>query len=258
MAYLRPRALTAAMIFMASLCCPGVGLADPHPACEAGATGSFPAPGTPPIIKVVRGDDLAHWTPPCHWMAESKSTLVVALTGSFRFDGPMTAIVKKIGQLSALKQVRYWSVTDKKWGPLVLDGGALLGPNPDQRRNDFEAPELVQDANLFYWENDPRFGKAVYNLRVLDKTPDAVVVGTQNVTSLRRFLFTLFKPGALQSILMIQRVSPGVVRVDILNRTTDGISSLARGHEDSYANRENALFRYLAGAKTDAEPPIAP
>ena len=44
----------------------------------------------------------------------------------------------------------------------------------------------------------------------------------------------------------------------LLSRSGEGASMLTAGYEKSYVNRAAALYRALAGIKTDQEPPAAP
>jgi hypothetical protein len=93
---------------------------------------------------------------------------------------------------------------------------------------------------------------------VSESAPERFIMSSENVTPIRRYWFTLFKPGALQSVLVIEHVAPGIFGAFVLNRSGDGASALTAGHESSYVNRAAALYRELAGIKTDQEPPAAP
>jgi len=226
------------------------------------ATPDYPAPNSAPLIEIWNAKELKqrNWRPPsCSgWPTELQSRLIVTLTGSFRFDGPMSALLGRVGTISALRSIQYWSTTDKKWTPLSNDSSALTGPDSKLRRRDFSASELVKGADLYYWEDDARTGPAVYRLRVLESASERFVISSDNVTTIRRFWFTLFKPGALQSVLIIDHIAPDVFGVSILNRRGEGASLLTAGHESSYVNRAAALYRQLAGIKTNQEPPAAP
>ena len=116
---------------------------------------------------------------------------------------------------------------------------------------------MIKNAKLYYWEDDSRSGEIVYRLSVFENTPDRAVVASENITPVRKFFVTLFKPGTLQSTIFIQRLSAGRFGIYILSRTGEGISTLAEGHDDSYVNRAVALYRQLAGIKTDQEPAAA-
>src|SRR6266702_119876 len=237
---------------------PDAHAAGPQPPCVG--TFAYPSPNSAPSIMVWREKDLQQWRPPrCTGLpVDSPSKLVVTLAGSFRTNGAMNLLLTRIGEISALPHVLYWSTTDKRWAPLSKQAFALAGPDPKSRRGDFPASEFVKGASLYYWDDDSRTGPAVYRFRVLESTQERVVIAGDNVTPIRRFLFTLFKPGDFQTLLIIQRVSPGVFGTFILYRSGEGASGLTTGHDKSYVNRAVALFRQLAGIKTDQDPPAAP
>ena len=241
---------------------PGAWSAGPQPPCTMVATPAYPAPDSTPLIVIWQKKALeqGNWRPPSctGWPTELRSKLIVTLTGSFRFDGGMDALLARVGTISALRSIQYWSTTDRKWAPLSNDASALTGPNSNSRRPDFSAAELVKGADLYYWEDDAHTGPAVYRLRVSESASERFVISSDNVTPIRRFWFTLFQPGALQSVLIIEHISPGVFGVSILNRSGEGASALTAGHESSYVNRATALYRQLAGIRTDREPPAAP
>ncbi len=89
----------------------------PQPPCGSAAAPAYSPPGMPPAIKVWHGDDLERsgWKPPeCSgWVPSSHSKFILAMAGSFRFDGTADELVVRIGAISTLRGVRYWSVTDK-------------------------------------------------------------------------------------------------------------------------------------------------
>ena len=254
--------LRGAIAFTLLLLASGAQATGPQPPCTLAAMPVYPSPDSSPTIAIWHGKDLEHgnWRPPSctGWPADSPSKLVVTLTASFRFDGPMSALIARVGMISALRSIQYWSTTDKKWGPLSNDASALTEPDPQSRRRDFSPSELVQGADLYYWEDDARTGSTVYRLKISENTQERFVVSSDNVTPIKRFWFTLFKPGDLQSVLIIDHIAPGVFGVSVLNRSGAGASILTAGHENSYVNRATALYRQLAGIKTDREPPAAP
>ena len=101
-------------------------------------------------------------------------------------------------------------------------------------------------------------GEVVYRMRVLESGADRIVVATENVSTVRLMVVTLFQPGALQAVHILQRLSPTSWGYYGLSRTTqDGSSSLTEGHEASYVNRAAALYRFVAGVPTDRDPPMA-
>jgi hypothetical protein len=133
--------------------------------------------------------------------------------------------------------------------PLARDAAALNGPNAKDRRGDFSLAELKAGAQLYYSENDSLTGEAVYGLKVYESNTERAVIGTGNVTAVRKIVFTLFKPGASRSALFLQRISPGVFGAHILTTAMQGASSLVEGHEDVYVNRARAIYGFLSANK---------
>ena len=115
----------------------------------------------------------------------------------------------------------------------------------------------MKGAQLYYWEDDIRTGSTVYRLTVLESTPERLVVSSENVTAMRRFYLTVFKPGVAPDTALHPGGRPGSFAVRILTRSGEGSSILAAGHEKSFVNRAAALYRYIAGIRTDQEPPAA-
>jgi hypothetical protein len=233
--------------------------AGPRLPCDAAAPYAYPAPGAAPTIEIWHSRDLAqgNWQPPActGWPAASHSKLVVTLTGTIRFDGGMEGLLAKIGVISSLKDIFYWSAPAKVWDHLANDAYALSDANEKDRRKDFSVSEFAKGAELYYWEDGADTGSTVYRLKVIENSPQRLVISSDNVTTIGRFVFTLFKPNSLQSLLFVQQLSPGTYGVTILTRTGEGASVLSNGHEETFVNRANALFRQLAGIKTDQEPP---
>ena len=97
----------------------------------------------------------------------------------------------------------------------------------------------------------------IYRMRVRESSADHVVIETENVTAVRWWGMTLFKPGALQTAYFLDMLAPDTWSYYTLTKISDG-SWLVAGHEKSYVNRVIALYRHLAGIPTDTEPPAAP
>jgi len=233
--------------------------AGPVPPCGAGLSPQYPAPGERPVVKVWHEEDLKRigWGPPdcTGWLRSSRSKLVLAMTGSFRFDGTVDEIVERIGAISTLPAVRYWSVTDLTWRPLALDASALSRPDRHSRRQDFVAAEMATGRELYYWELHRRSGNIVNRMTVLERSPVRAVIATENVTPVRIFLITLFEPATLQSVAFVELLAPGVWGVYFLTRAGQGASALAVGREESYINVATAMYEHIAGIQSSGEPP---
>ena len=227
--------------------------------CGGAASPAFAKPDTPPTITVLHANDLdnakSHYSGCTGWDPASKATLVVALAGSFRFVGTIDGLLARIGSVSTLSKVQYWSTTSAKWRPVAYAASALTEPNAKSRRNDFLPSEFKKNASFYYWENDSRSGEVIIRVSVRERTTDRAVIVTENITPVRSFFVTLFPPGTIQGAVVLQRMSVHTWGVYLVSRTLEGSSGLAKGHEDSYVNRAVALYRQIAGIRTDQEPP---
>jgi hypothetical protein len=234
--------------------------AGPEAPCDRQASPAYAALNMPPTVALFHASDLQGWQPAActGWPAASRSKLVIAVAGSFRFAGSIDALLARVAAVSSLARTQYWSTTDKKWRPIAYSASALRGPDPKTKRADFSASELSQGADLYYWDDDSRSGEIVTRMTVRQRTADRAVIATENITPIRQFLITLFPPRSLQTVMFVQRVAPGVWGVYLLSRTSDEASMLAGGHEASYVNRAVAVYRQVAGIRTDAEPPASP
>ena len=236
-------------------------MAGPVPPCGAGLSPQYPPPGERPAVKVWHDEDLkrSEWGPPncTGWDSSSRSKLVLAMAGSFRFDGTLDEVVERIGAISTLPGVRYWSVTDRAWRPLVVDASALSRPDRTSRRGDFLAAEMATGRELYYWELHRRSGNIVNRMTVLERGPARAVIATENVTPVRIFFMTLFEPGTLQSVAFVELIAPGVWGAYFLTRAGQGASSLAVGREESYVNAATAMYEHLAGIQSSGESPTS-
>ena len=167
-------------------------------------------------------------------------------------------MLRRIGAISELAGMRYWSTTRKRWRTLVVDAYALTGPEPGQHRKDF-TPEEMKEGDVLYFEQvDNLSGKAVYRMRVLEASADRIVIGVENVTTIRYFLMPILRPGEIQSIYFLDRESNDVWRYYSLVRTGRNASRLVAGNASSAVNRAAAFYRHFAGIPADQEPPAAP
>lgn len=195
---------------------------------------------------------------PCiGWSAPSFRTLV-AVAGSFRSSEDSAGLLARFGTISNLLTIRYWSVTDHAWRPLVTAATALTAQVSGQPRGDFTAVEVASGRDLFLSQRDNRASTdVVYRMRVRESAGDRFVIETENLTPVRWWGLTLFSPADIQAVYFLQERTPGVWSYYSLTKIAGG-SWLTAGHEMSYINRAVALYRHLAGIPTDLEPPAAP
>jgi hypothetical protein len=156
--------------------------------------------------------------------------------------------------------VRYWSVGDKNWRNLITDSVALDGARSPKHRADFSAAEMRNGAELNFRQSDSRSSTPVnYRMRVLEDTPDRVVVEIENTSPVKLLLFSVYGSGDLKTTYFLDRVGKGLWSYYSLSsvRETE-IGGLGGNHDASYINRAVALYRHVTGVPTDQNPPLAP
>jgi hypothetical protein len=228
--------------------------------CGVAPRPTYADPGAPPSVRSWSGGKLSRdWAPQsCTGWATSGFDVLVALAGSFRHDGEVDELLARIGAISSLKGIRYWSTTDKAWRPLVTEAFALNGPDLELKGPDFTAAQFTTGRSLYFAQSDNRStGRTIYRQRILVVDRARFALASENVTAVKMMVLTLFGAGDLQSVYFLERRSPGVWSFYSLSRTRNGSSMLSGGHEASYINRAVAFYRHVAGIPTDQEPPAA-
>jgi hypothetical protein len=247
-----PLAVLAAML---SLLVPVHAESGPRPPCAGEPFPPFPEVTGTPVVKVWNQSD---WTPPAcvGWAAAPSATLVVTVA-RFPHASGAAPLRNRIAAVSKTAGMLYWSTTQQRWQPLIVDAYALSGPAADQRRQDFTLDEIVEGRSLYVQQEDNLLGKAVYRIRILSATGDRLVVATENSSAIRYLGLTLFAAGELQSICFLERESNSVWRYYSVARMGKQVSLLTAGHDASLINRAVASYRFIAGIPTSQEPPAA-
>jgi len=232
----------------------------PQPPCGNDPAPAYPIVDTRPTTRFWDGGDLGHdWTPPpcTGWTTRGFSTLV-ATAGHFRSTRGVDEIRRRIGAISELEGLLYWSTTHQKWQAMIVDANAITGSERGQLRKDFSPEEISEGSVFYYQQTDNLAGKAMYRMHIIAASPDHVVFETENISTVRYLLVPLFRPGDLQSIYFLDRElskSNDEWRYYSLIRTGKNASKLINGHEASSVNRAVTFYRYLAGIPTNMEPP---
>jgi hypothetical protein len=227
----------------------------PQTPCAGAAVPAYPDLGLAPVIRVW---DRAAWAPPAcvGWQDSGPATLVVT-AGRFRNSGGAEGLRRKIGAISRLAGLQYWSASRKQWQPLILSAAAVTGPDSDHPRADFSLDEVARGRTLYARQEDNIFGKAIYRLVIRAASAEHVVFTTENVSAIRYFGFTVFQPGEFRSICFLDREDGAIWRYYSLARSAGQASLLAALDSASLINRAAASYRYLAGIPADQEPPAA-
>ena len=222
-----------------------------QPPCGSVPSPSYPVLGAPPVVQVLSRSD---WAPPaCTGWSPIDSATLVATAARFRHAGGAEGLRRRIGAISALQGLLYWSTTEKRWQPLILAASALVGPGAEVRP-DFGPQEVVANRTLWAEEEDNLLGKATYRIQIMEAGDNRLVFATENHTPLRFLGLPIFSPGEFQSICFLDRESKDVWRYYSLARMGKHASLLLSGREASLVNRALASYRFLAGIPADQEP----
>jgi len=231
----------------------------PQPPCGVESTPAYPDLEHSPAFKVWDRASMGRdWIPPgcLGWSAPGFATLLTTVA-RFRYSGAVEELLGRVGRISGLTGIRYWSTTRQHWAPLIVSASALAGPEGAHHRQDFSPPELIQGSTVYYQQSDNISGKATYRLRIVSVSSDRLIFETENITAMRYLLVPIFPPHEFQAIYFLERESPDVWRYYSIARTGKDANGLANGHDSSTINRAMAFFRYLVGIPTDQEPPAA-
>jgi len=243
---------------------PMAALADsgPEPPCGVTASPSFADIHAPPSVRVWHDGELPpNWTAPgCVGWSTSSAVTLVALSGTFKFHGSGDDLLAGFGAISTLTGMRYWSVGDRGWRELITEAVALEGAKSQKHRADFTIAEMRNGQALYFRQSDSRSSApVVYRMKVLEATPDRVVVEMENVSAVRLLIFSAYGPGDLKATYFLNRAGNGQWSYYSLSSVHEsGISGLGGNHDGSYINRAAAFYRHVIGVPTDQEPPLAP
>ena len=239
----------------------GYAQSGPQPPCGMEPVPPYPSLDQAPTTRSWGESDLGHdWRPPTctGWTNMGFSTLVTT-AARFRYTAGAEGLLRRIGAVSDLAGMRYWSTTHQHWQTLIVEAHALSGLQPARRRQDFSSDELQEGKVLYLEQADNLSGAATYRMHMAEVSADRLVFDVENVSVMRYFFVTLFSPGEMQSIYFLDRESDSVWRYYSIARIGRNASRLATGpgHASSSINRAVAFYRSLAGIPTDQEPPAA-
>jgi hypothetical protein len=181
----------------------------------------------------------------------------VTTVGRFKADSGQDSVLARVGAISRLSGVRYWSTTGQRWRTMIAEAHALTGAPGGQRRRDFAPAELTPGTTIYFEQDDNLAGKAVYLLHIAEATGDRIVFGIENTSSLRYLGIPVWQAGEMQLACFLDREPDGVWRYYSMLRTGKHVNATLAGNESSAMNRALAYYRSLAGIPTDREPPAA-
>ena len=228
----------------------------PRPPCGTTPNPPYAELGAEPNVKAWNGSKSSvRIAARCPGIPASDPKMALAVSGTFRFAGDADKLLEHVGAVSVMKGVRYWSVTDKAWRDLITESAAVDSPAAEKRRVDFSASEMKRGEDLYFAQRDSRStGQVVYRMRVLEDSKDRLVIESENISTVRSYFLPVFRAGELRTIHYLNRHGPNVWNYYAL--TLIGTPQ-SESHTPSLINRAVALYRFIAGQKTDQDPPSA-
>lgn len=231
----------------------------PQPPCGKDSLPAWPGLDDAPIVKLwSRADFGRDWKPPeCTAWAATGFTTLVNIAARFRSPGDADRLLHRVGAISELTGMQYWSTTHSQWRVLIPAAYAVTGPRTGQPRGDFTPDELRSGRALYFQQEDNLSGKGTYQLRVMEASQDRIVYSVENVQPIRFHLIPVFDPAEMQSIYFLDRESQGVWRYYSIMRMGKGANPMITRNESSAINRAVAFFRWVVGIPGAQEPPAA-
>jgi hypothetical protein len=242
------------VVLTAMLACSAAAAQPRVPCAGIAAVPPYPAMDERPAVSLWR--DVA-WVPPvCLGWPTGRAAVVVAFAARFQHEGPPESLVQRFGEVSKLTQVRYWSVTDKRWQPLFQQARAL-GEDGKLRR-DLTLSELVPGREWRFEQKDNRLPvSTVQGLTVRLRDANRVQIDVRNVEPVELVFVDIAKPGAMRTAHLLEREALDRWRYYSVTQVESMPKLLGGGNDASWINRANALYRHIAGIRTDQEPPLA-
>lgn len=200
-----------------------------RPPCGTAAEPQFPALEESPVPAVWRESELSrlNWTPAACFGWSGRTRLAAAVAGTFTFAGGMDRLLDRMGAFSRFKFIPYWSNAARDWRPLAHEAG-LVGAARSSADSDLFAADFVPGRAYAYFQVGAP-GRTTYRLTVRERSAHRVVLATENTSAIRLAFLPLFDPGALQSVIFVERRGPDSWRYFQAVRAGDGTSLLALG-----------------------------
>lgn len=223
--------------------------------CGQAPAPAYPAPDRPPLVHTWLVDGRQDGpAPDCTGLRGRDPELLVRVVGCYAATGDLAGQLLRLGAVSALKGMSYWSFTDRKRLTLIGEAHAVdsvLQPRP---RADFSLAELQRGEELYFLQRDNRSSALVpYGLRLLSTGPDTALLRVENVGEIKMLGLTLLAPREVQWAVTLERLGGGRFGY----RSLLGVQRLRIGsaerHRLSNLARAVAMFDLMAQRVTDVE-----
>lgn len=224
--------------------------------CGSAPPPAYPAHDKPALVQSwLRGGRQDGALPDCSGLRTRDFELLVQVTARFSSTQDAVAMLGRLGMVSSLKGMAYWSYTERKRQMLVRESFAVDQPGSMKPRADFTAAELRAGNALFFAQSDNRAATLVpYSLQLLSADPDRLVLRVENLGDLRYMGFKVVGAHEMQWVLVLEPLGHGHWGY----RSLLGLGHLGLGgaeqHRLSNLARSVAMFDHLAARQTDIEP----
>lgn len=251
----------AAASLATSLLAAASGAAQPallEPPCDGVAASPAPAmlESRPAVLGFTDAATIASWTPrECLGWRNGPADTVVALAARFEVRS-LDVLLDHFTALSRLSAVRYWSVKLQMWRPLFQSAVPLDGPDPLARRGDFERAEVRPGTPVHVLLDDDLVGPLVMEILIGAFSPEAISISMRNLSPGHRLGMEVLPIDGLAITIFLEKESEIVWRYWSAMRVATELPSFLLPPPAAHANRLAAIFRYIAGLPTDAEPPL--
>jgi len=231
--------------------------AAPTPPCGGQSHQSFASLGEPPAVQVWEVDELpSDWRPAaCSGIERRDGAVLVAVAG--RFESPLDGrqLLAKLGTVSEHTTIDYWSVSDRRWRPLLEEAYALKGPDRQLARGDFTFAELEsgKTLHLLYDDAEP-VGPVVNSVEIVAVDDASFTITSRNLTTARLIGLPIAAPGDISSYLSVEHEGDDVYRYFALHSSALSMPLLRKSNQ---INRAVAVYHYIAGIDTDQRPAVA-
>ena len=216
---------------------------------------AYPAPDKPALVQSwLRGGHQDGALPDCSGLRTHDFELLVRVTARFASPLDAAAMVGRLGAVSSLKGMDYWSYSEKKRQLLIRESFAVDLPGSMKPRADFGVAELRSGAVLFFAQSDNRAATLVpYSLQLLSAGHERLVLRVENIGDLRYMGLKVVAAHEMQWVMALEPLATGHWGY----RSLLGIGRLGLGgaeqHRLSNLARSVALFDHLARCQTDIE-----
>jgi hypothetical protein len=178
------------------------------------------------------------------------------VAGRFEHEGSFDALLARAGAFSRQTEIRRWNVKKGRWERQYEAAAALEDPDPASRRPDFGPAEFATGARLHFVQDAmDSLGPIVHEMTMRERSAARLVMTTRNVNKGRVYGWPVIDPGGLEGFFVVEREAGPIWRYYALTRARILVPDAMAPPPEDHLNKAVALFRFIAGMPTDAEPP---